>query len=213
MIRAYDEDYLEAAQRNLGDMMDFAVNSCDFSADEYFRLFLMSGIAEQFERCNPTFVTGMTGCELVKKVVAKSGLQSADNIEDEMYMDKSPEYWSGWALAYYQWYTAKTFEEIYKAVTMEEICQMYPTLHEADIMKFVEIMNAKIQEFYKETKLKILRKNAGLSQKELAQRADIPLRLIQLFEQRQRDINKTQAINLWAISKVLGCEIRDLLEF
>ena len=34
----------------------------------------------------------------------------------EMYQDKSPEYWSGWALAYYQWYTGKTFSKIHAAL-------------------------------------------------------------------------------------------------
>ena len=210
-MRAYSIDYVESAQRIMGDMLDYAVNSYDMDADTYFDMFLVSNAAEQFERGNPRYVAGMTGCELVKEVIRKSGLTFPD-LPDEMYLDKSPEYWAGWALAYYQWYTGKTFSKIHKAVSIEDMLSMYPTLHEADIMKFVEIMDAKIKTFYIDTNLKRLRTIAGLSQSELAEMSGVPLRQIQLFEQRQRDINKTQAINLFRISRALGCCSEDLLE-
>ena len=32
-MRAYSEDYLSMAQKVLGDMLDFAVNTCDFDID------------------------------------------------------------------------------------------------------------------------------------------------------------------------------------
>lgn len=208
---AYYEDYVMSAQRILGDMLDYAVNTCEIEADDFFQMFLTSGLAEQFENGNPAYVAGITGCELFKKVIRKSGLTVPD-IPDEMYMDKSPEYWAGWALAYYQWYTGKMFRRIHKAVSIEEVLFMYPTLHEADIMKFVTIMEEKYRKFYLETNLKRIRKNAGLSQNELACLSGLPVRQIQLFEQRQRDINKTQALNLWKLGKVLGCRSEDLLE-
>ncbi len=40
----------------------------------------------------------------------------------------------------------------------------------------------------------------------------IPLRQIQLFEQKQRDINKTSADTLYRLSKALCCKMEDLLE-
>ncbi|MFR7899190.1 MAG: hypothetical protein ACLU6Y_04635 [Ruminococcus sp.] len=46
-----------------------------------------------------TYVAGKTGCELVKEVIEIRGLLIPE-LEDEMYLDKSPEYWCGWALAY-----------------------------------------------------------------------------------------------------------------
>lgn len=210
-MRAYSEDYLRLAQRILGDMLDYAVNICDMNADDYFEMFAISNAAEQFERGNPKYVAGMTGCELVKEILWTSR-HSVLDIPDEMYLDKSPEYWAGWALAYYQWYTAKSFLRIHEAVSLEEILYMYPTLHEADIMKFVEIMDEKVKAFYADTNLKRIRVHAGLSQRELSELSGVPVRQIQLFEQRQRDINKTQAMNIWKLSRVLGCEIEDLLE-
>ncbi|MFC2314513.1 MAG: transcriptional regulator, partial [Selenomonas massiliensis] len=56
-------------------------------------------------------------------------------------IDISPEYWAGWALAYYQWLRNIPFEEILDAVPMEKIVRSYYPLHEADIRKFVEVMD------------------------------------------------------------------------
>ena len=147
LMRAYREDYLERAQQVLGDMMDFAVNTCDMDPDEYFVKFLVTGIAEQFEKGNPRYLSGMTGCELVREVMEKSGL-SLGVVEDEMYIDKSPEYWCGWALCYYQWFTGHSFSKIHRAVSMDKILRMYSTLHEADITQFVSVMAEKMKLFW-----------------------------------------------------------------
>ena len=53
---------------------------------------------------------------------------------------------------------------------------------------------------------------SGLSQSELAELSGVPLRQIQLFEQRQRDINKTKAFDLYCLAKTLGCRSEELLE-
>ena len=135
-----------------------------------------------------------------------------EEIPDEMYLDKSPEYWAGWALAYYQWYTAIPFMKIYKVVTIEDLLKMYSVYHEMDIMKFVEAINEKWDQYYTETNLKRLRKIAGLSQRELADLSGVALRQIQLFEQKKRNINHTRAIDVLKIGKVLGCKSEDLLE-
>ena len=60
-----------------------------------------------------------------------------------MYVDKSPEYWTGWAVAYYQWYRNYKFQEIQSKVPVSEVVKMY-ILHEADVMKFVEIMDTRM---------------------------------------------------------------------
>lgn len=83
---------------------------------------------------------------------------------------------------------------------------------EMDIMKFVEAINEKWDQYYTETNLKRLRKIAGLSQRELADLSGVALRQIQLFEQKKRNINHTRAIDVLKIGKVLGCKSKDLLE-
>ena len=65
----------------------------------------------------------------------------------------------------------------------------------------------------KETNLKIHCLKAGLNQKELTELVGIPLRTIQQYEQWQKNINKAQVQYLIALSKVLCCEISDLVEY
>ncbi len=210
-MRAYLSDYVPYAQRILGDMLDFAVNTCDMDIDEYFELFTVSSVSTQFQNGNPTYIAGKTGCELVREVIADAGMKPL-SVEDEMYLDKSPEYWAGWALAYYQWYTCRTFIKIHKAVSLKQIVSMYSIYHEMDITHFIDTMNELWDNYYKETNLKRLRKSAGLSQRELSDLSGVPLRQIQLFEQRQRDINHTKVIDVVKFARVLGCKTEDLLQ-
>lgn len=210
-MRAYPFDYLTMAQRIMGDMLDFAVNTCEMEIEKFYSLFLVSDVSLQFENGNPTYIAGKTGCELAKEVVMESGLSPITH-EDEMYLDKSPEYWAGWALAYYQWYTCRTFMKINKAVPINKVVDMYDVYHEMDITQFVDTVNELWDSYFKETNLKRIRKYAGLTQKELAELSGVPIRQIQLFEQRQRDINHTKAIDVVKLGRVLGCKPEDLLQ-
>ncbi|MDD6071008.1 MAG: helix-turn-helix transcriptional regulator [Clostridiales bacterium] len=210
-INAYSRDYVENAQKNLGHMLDYAVNSLSLNLNKFYEMFLVSMVSEQFEIGNPAYVVGKNGCELAKEVLRDVGKTVAHK-EEEMYLDKSPEYWTGWALAFYQWYRGVRFSRIQEAVPVEVVLGMYMTMHEADIMKFVTVLNEKMKSHYKETNLKRLRKNAGYSQRQLAEEAGISVRQIQLFEQQKRDINKTQLETAVRLSKALGCRIEDLVE-
>jgi transcriptional regulator with XRE-family HTH domain len=87
---------------------------------------------------------------------------------------------------------------------------MYHPLHEADIQKFVDVANSIV--FQKETNLARYRKNADMSQMQLSRYSQVSLRSIQLYEQRQLNINTAPANKLLRLSRVLGCSIEDLLE-
>ena len=127
-------------------------------------------------------------------------------------MDKSPEYWAGWALAFYQWYTCRPVSRIHRAVSLGKVLEMYDVYHEMDIMQFVNTINEMWDDYYKDTNLKRIRTAAGLSQNELAELSGVSIRQIQLFEQRQRDINHTKAIDVVKLSRVLGCKSEDILQ-
>ena len=73
MPHAYDEQYLSDAMNNLGEMMDYAVNTCHFEINEFFDMFLVSDLAGQFAKGVPKVVSGMSGVELAMEVVRKSG--------------------------------------------------------------------------------------------------------------------------------------------
>ena len=210
-IRAYDELYLPGAQNILGHAVDFAVMTLAIEPNAFGNALAVSESAKQFSEGNPRYVAGMNGCEFARAVLDDVGAVYPESA-DEMYLDKSPEYWVGWALAYYQWSTSFSFMEILRAMSLNDIIRMYPLYHEMDLSHFVEQMDRFMKEAYPQTRLREKRSNCGLSQSELASEADVPLRQIQLFEQGQRDINKTSAITLYKLSKALHCRMEDLLE-
>ena len=127
-------------------------------------------------------------------------------------MNRSKEYWLGWALAYYQWYTSLSFAEIIKYVPIKKILKLYSPYHEMDIRHFVDQMNELYVGAKKETNLKIRRKRLGISQSKLAELTGIPVRTIQQYEQRQKNINKAQVEYLVVLARVLYCRVEDLVE-
>ena len=213
MTYAYNEEYLDDAMKNLGDMVDYAVQTCGYGPDEFFDLFISSGIASQFENGNPKYVTGMSGVELAQAVLRNtSGV--TDFPEANFSEDYGREYWAGWILAYYQWIRNKRFEDIVSdGLPLSEVCDMY-ILHEADESKFVENADIIIERHKRQrkTKLHIIRKARGFTQQELSDASGVTLRMIQLYEQRQNDINKAQVNVVVRLARVLGCDVEDLLE-
>ncbi len=210
-IHAYDEMYTESAQQILGHATDFALVSLGVDAKSFEMALTISPSARQFANGNPRYVAGMNGCEFARIVLTQTGNSFSDR-EDVMYLDKSPEYWTGWALAFYQWYSCKSFEEIFSLIHLNDMIGMYPVYHEMDIMRFVEKMDALSNNSTSATKLKIKRLNCGLSQSELAKISGVALRQIQLFEQRQRNINNASAVTLFKLGKALSCSMDSLLE-
>ena len=89
---------------------------------------------------------------------------------------------------------------------------MYYTLHEADISKFVDIVNERVNEHFSDTNLKRIRLAYGYTQSELAKESGVSLRSIQMYEQRNKDINKANAETVYRLAKVLGCTMEDLIE-
>ena len=212
-MHAYDETYLDDAMNNLGDMLDYAVNDCGFDAEEFFSQFIVSGVAEAFEKGNPKYVAGLSGPELASEVVYRTVRSRLDTPSAEN-IDKSPEYWSGWILAYYQWQSIRRFSDMQKnGLTINRVLSLYPTLHEADISKFVSIADQIIKNNMAAgvSNLQRIRKASGMTQNELAEASGAALRMIQLYEQRKQDINKAKAVTLTNMAHVLGCSVEDLL--
>ncbi len=211
-IRAYSDIYLYTAQNNLGHAADFAITSLDLEPDVFGNAFAVSSVSKQFSSGNPMYVVGINGCELAREVL-KETHTAFDDTEDVMYLDKSPEYWAGWALAFYQWYSGRSFTEILAVMPLSRIIKMYPVYHEMDIIHFADEMDELMRKAIPDTRLKTRRINNQLSQSELASSSGVALRQIQLFEQRQRNINNAAAITLLRLSKALHCSIEELLEY
>lgn len=212
MIRAYDQQYLDDAMKCLGEAMDYAANSCQMDMDEFLNLFIATGYAKQFAAGVPRYVSGVSGTELVMDVLIKAGTDT-DFPQARIDYDYPPQYWCGWILAYYQWYSGRSFSDIRKHITMREIERLYPTLHEASEKKFVDTVNRWIRKENLPTRLQSQRKISGYSQRELAEKVGVNLRTLQQYEIRAKDINRAAGITVLSLARALGCRVEDLLEY
>jgi len=211
-MRAYKETYLYNAANKFGAMMDYAVNDCYLDGDLYLHMFISSGLARQFERGSPRVIAGMSGVEIAIDTIL--GVTGQTPNARPAYTDyRTEEYWGGWALAHYQWYSSRSFSAILRFMPFTDLLDMYITLHEADITKLYSVADEISTRALPQTSLRRYRETAGLSQSELADEADVSLRSIQMYEQRNKDINKAHAITVLKIARALGCEAEDLIEF
>ena len=211
MTRAYQEIYLSKAQSVIGDAFDYAVNTCGIIGTDFVKLFIASSVSKRMENGEPAYLAGKSGIEIVREIVAETKGQELQ-IEPQEHFGRSKEYWIGWAIAYYQWYSGRKYSDIFKVLSFEDLQKMYYTLHEADITKFVDIVDSKIKEYFSETNLKRLRTAYGFTQAELAERSGVSLRSIQMYEQRNKNINKASADSMYSLAKALGCTMEDLIE-
>lgn len=211
-MRAYSQLYLEDSMRNLAGMFDYAIRGLNYFPDDFFSLFIDSGVSSLYEHGNPKYVCGLSGIELCQNVLDKTG-RDFILVETDKSFD-GPEYWCGWSLAYYQWYSAFRFSDLREyGLLPSEILKRY-VLHEADISKFVEVANSIIKENQKSkpTRLQLIRKERNMTQKELSDRSGVSLRMIQLYEQRQNDINRASGSVINKLSWVLNCNFYDIME-
>lgn len=208
MIHAYDKNYLSKAQNNLASMLDFAVYDLEEDLSHFYLKFLQSKFCSQFERGESTVIVGKSGVELALDIIGDETLAS----KYRPAANRTPEYWCGWALAYFQWQTNLGFKEINNYISISEILAMYSPYHEMDISQFCDKMIELYNKRKNDTNLKAIRLDAGLSQSELAEISDIPVRTIQQYEQNQKNINAAKAETVVKLAKALNCTVEALME-
>lgn len=210
MTRAYDEVYLRNARTVLANSLDYAVHTLKLDAVEYYHMFLQCDLADRFEKGDPFVVAGRSGIELALLVIEKATGKSEFK-ERIVYEGKSREYWCGWAIAFYQWYTACSLRRLEEEVPLSSILAMYDKYHEIDIMQFVERMNEMRKGQRLVTYLKQLRQIRGLSQRELAARSGIPLKTLQHYEQGTKSLANANASYVLSLARILGCKPESLI--
>lgn len=210
MIHAYDKSYLPDVQKNLGAAFDIAVNGCSFSPDDFYNLFITSKIASNIENGSPKYLAGVSGTELAEEIFFKCGLERKIPVYENY--DRTPEYWGGWILAYFQWDTDFSFTKIHNVISMEKIISMYNPLHEAPEEKFVDVVKEIIASKQETTNLHKLRKAARLTQAELAELSGVNLRTLQQYEVRAKDINMASGQTINALARALCCNFYDVME-
>lgn len=211
MIRAYHEIFLRRAMTNMANMFDFAINDFGIPEDDFALMFAGSQVCRSIESGEPRYLVGMCGEEIALRVIEETtGIIPEAEIGERL--DRTPDYWCGWVIAYYQWLRGISFGEIFSILPYSGIRKLYSPLHEADVSKFAETMDKIRADQRRETNLKRIRTAYGCSQSELARMSSVSLRSIQMYEQRQKDINKGQALTVMNLAKALGCSMEDLLE-
>ena len=215
MTRAYDKFFLPGVMKNLGFAVDFAVNGCGVSADSFYDFFVASKVAKGIEEGSPVFICGCSGTELALSVFERVGFSCNIAATDSFVrFDRTPEYWAGWILAFYQWQTNLSFLKIRDYVPFSQIINMYEPLHEAPQEKFLDVMNDLIRQkdFEKKTNLHDLRKASGLTQKELSELTGVNLRTLQQYEIGSKDINKASGQTINSLALALHCNFYDVME-
>ena len=133
-------------------------------------------------------------------------------LSDAIINVKSAEYWTGSVVAEYAWEKNISYDELDRIIPIENIFELYDEYKDADSL----VINIRLDEMLREgsqtSKLKARRELMGLSQAELATKADVPIRTLQQYEQKRKNINHAKAIYLVNLASVLHIEVRDLME-
>lgn len=240
MTHVYDEKLRPKACDNLGRMLDFAVHSLRQDAVSMMDLFIASGLAARFGTGDIKLIAGMSGIELAYETLERSGL-TYERTSPRHTASLSAEYWCGSTLASAQWELGCSFSTIMESFSVSGFLSDYSRkrvefLDALPLDISSDDRTAKLKRFgsdYAEeaarsfsdvlssgssvadssdTRLKKERIKNSLSQSQLAEASGVPLRTLQQYEQRQKDINKARSEYVLALSRVLGCDPSSLLE-
>ena len=229
MIHAYDRIFLDRAADSLGRMLDYSIYSLHYDIAAIIDLFIASGAAGLFERGDIRIIAGMSGIELAYEVLEKSGIVF-ERTQPRYTKGLSPEYWCGHAMAHMQWETGLSFEDIIQVFSPQAFISGYA----ANRISFLDGLPLNLTEEERsagakafgeqyasealshfissaagkghDTPLKKMRIKNGLSQSGLAEASGVPLRTIQQYEQRQKDLARARAEYLIALARALGCD-------
>ena len=209
MTNAYSELFVNDAMETLGEAFEYAINNLKIRGQEFLNLFSLGRIGEAFSRGEIRYISGMSGIELANTALKEYSF-TIETKDYDLSISYPPEYWCGWILAYYQWHSGKPFSQIQKKISFQNLMNLYGVLHEADTSKAVQVLDRFFED--ESTNLAKARTEAGLSQSELAKASDVSLRSIQMYEQKNSNINNAQYNRLCAIAKALNCKIEDIVE-
>ena len=208
MTHAYDEMYVEGAMVRMGDMLEYACLDCDYDPDSFWSMFIRSGLARRFEIGDVSVVAGKSGPELAYMVLSRAD-HRRNFPKPKWREDRSDLYWCGWVLAYYQWDRDVTFSRIWDRISIRMLQKMYPVLHEADITKAVDEMDALMKPGEKRS-VHCLRLLRGLTQQELADKAHMTVSQLQRIEYGERKTENLSLKTALALAKALGVEVEEL---
>ena len=131
VIQSYNNSYLPYVAENLGIMFEHAADN-KINPIIFWNTFVNSNIAKQIEKGTPKYLT-CSALDYLNEIY-----NGKKNIPNKEKIDKDRYYWAGWVIAHYQQAKGYSFYKINKYLPIEEVLNMYLSLHEADITKFFE---------------------------------------------------------------------------
>lgn len=144
-IFAYPEILVDEASNHMGQMFDIAINYLHYNPDEFMKMFIESGNANEFAKGSARIVSGMEGQDILDDVLFKL-YRKVSEVDYKPSFHLSPEYWAGWILAQYQHYSCQSFKTITDCVSFSTLIKMYHPNHEAHEFKTFEYIDRKIKE-------------------------------------------------------------------
>ncbi|MFI3329375.1 MAG: helix-turn-helix transcriptional regulator [bacterium] len=205
MIKRFQELELNNIMDKIGTL--FYKASISIGIEDFAKYFTISRISNKFDDANPKYLYGKSSQDIFDEVLSIVGIDYT--LENEI-PKKNKYYWIGSILAYYHFHSNKSYDEILYSINFETLLKSYNVYHEMDIKQTYDFFQ---QNFFNKTMLQVLRDRNNLTQLELSKKSNVNIRNIQLYEQRQNNINKANALTLFNLSKVLNCKVEDLLEF
>ena len=103
------------------------------------------------------------------------------------------------------------FRRVNDAVPITEIVEMYDPYHEADITRFVDEIDRRISERNRVTCLARLRAYSEMTQKMLADRSGVSIRMIEQYEQGRKDLKHASAETVIHLAHALDCSAEELI--
>ncbi len=103
------------------------------------------------------------------------------------------------------------FRSILKIIGFDELFRIYPAMHTVSEERCVAYVLDLMNQHDMENRLQFYRQRLGLTQKELAERANVNLRTLQQYEIGGKDLRKASAMSVINLAQVLGCRPEELL--
>ncbi|MCD8306858.1 MAG: helix-turn-helix transcriptional regulator [Clostridia bacterium] len=199
----------KSLRRLLSTCFDYAMQDLGLDPEEFIAAFCKSRYVREIENRNQTFLCGMAGSEFCRLILNEAGIQFTP--VHYKPLDRRTQYWwAGDVIAYYQYYRGVSFRYIFSFASITEILRMYTVYHEMSMSQFMDRMDYLANKH--PSRLAEMRKKRQLSQSELAFASAVPVRTIQAYEQKRKDINKSAAMTVLKLADTLSCNTRDILE-
>ena len=200
MTHAYQEMYLNNAQALLGDAFDYAINACGIAGDSFMELFSVSSVSNRIENGEAAYIMGKSGIEAAVDVLVET-TGKASTAKPKVNFNRSRDIGSAGPSPTTSGSPAGS-SAIFLRSSRLKICSGCMRLStKRTSAKFADIADAKVCEYFADTNLKRIRTLYGCTQAELARRSNVSLRSIQMYEQRNKDINKASAKLFSALRK------------